>query len=410
VTGLRSREGIDTILWPEIKNWLPAALIPRLKVARAGNPPVPVRVAHPDGLWEIRFGSVEQSQMTFEGAKYDWAGFDEPPHRPVFEAVWRGLTDFYAPFWLTFTPLGSHAPWLYEEFFIGTRDDVDVVTVSQTDNPHLSKEALAAFVAGMKSASDEVLAARETGQFGFLTHRAFPSYDRDTHLINPVPIHADWPRLLICDPANRRPFYFVWLAYDPLRQDWHAYREFPTERLHHQYRTSEWSIQDYATMIRNSEGAERLAGRVIDPRSGKAEYFMKGQRTTSFVDDFAKYGLMFDANVPDTGREETGISRIRELLWYDTRRPVDVHNRPHLYIHNCCRSLDHALHNYAFVPPSARDDRVLQEKAAEAYKDPIDGLRYGILYGAPLGWRGDQASYLPQRDLEDENEIDETWL
>lgn len=410
VTGLSLPKGVGKIMWPEIRDWLPEALIPKLLIQRTGNPSTVTNIKHPTYGWEMIFGSVEQGSMQFEGIKYDWAAFDEPPHRSVFTAVWRGLIDFYSPFWLTFTPLGSHAPWLYEEFFTGERDDVGIVQVMQDDNPFLTPDARAAFLEGVKF-TDEELLARKAGEFGFRTHRAFAGYDRDVHFIDAFRVPPEWPRLLVCDPASRRPFYFVWLAFDVDLRDWHAYREFPTQKLHHQYRTSNWTIQDYATIIRNAEGGERIAARVLDPRFGKARFHIKGVETTSVQEDFARFGLMFDVRVPDTKLEETGIQRIRELFWYDKNMKIDSNNRPHLYVHDCCQSLDFALMNYSFVPPDLKDDRVLPEKTKEAFKDPIDALRYGLLYGIPgVALHGPDGGYFSQKDLENENAIDDSWL
>jgi hypothetical protein len=132
---------------------------------------------------------------------------------------------------------------------------------------------------------------------------------------------------------------------------------------------------------------------------------------TSVCEDFARYGLFFDPRVPDTGREETGIERLRQVMWYDPRLPIDrLNNYPHFVIFNTLKSLPHALLNYSFVPPNLKDDRVLADKTAEAFKDPIDAARYGILYGPPM--RSDQTlnSYIPDQDWETENEIDDSWI
>lgn len=408
VTGLTFPKGIGRILWPEIENWLPEPVRGRLVVHR-GPYGVPVSVAHPDGLWQIFFGSVEQPVMSFEGDKYDAVAFDEPPTRSHFEAIWRGMTDFYAPFWMAFTPLGPNAPWLYEEFWAGKREDVAIVEVCQEENTHLSAEALRSYIEGMKGASEEVLLARRRGRFGFLTHRAITNFDENVHVIEPFPIPRNWGRTLACDPANRRPFYFLWLAYDDRRETFIAYREFPFEQLHHTYRTCDLSVRDYATMLRNVEGEERVDCRVIDPRFGVAEYSIKGQKQTSVCDDFARFGLMFDPRVPDTAREETGLLRLRELLWYDRDQEIGEFNRPRLLIFNTCKSLIHACKNYTFVPPDRRDDRILVEKTTEAFKDPIDALRYGILYGPPRNLERAARSYIPEAALLEENEF-ETWL
>jgi len=406
VTGLSLLKGIGNIIWPELENWLPGGV--KFKVSR-GALSVPIKLAHPDGDWTISFGSVEQGSMAFEGAKHDAVGFDEPPHRPVYNSCWRGLIDFFGSAWMTFTPLGNHAPWIYEEFYTSDREDVAIIEVNQKENPYVSEEALTAFEQGVQFNEEELL-ARQSGKFGFLTYRAFPSYDPDKHLIEPFKIPSSWPRVCACDPASRRPFYFLWLAFDKVNDTFVAYREFPYEKEHYKFRNSEWTIRDYARILRNTEGTERIDARVIDPRFGVAEYTIKGQKTTSVVTDFAEYDIHFDPRVPDTAREEAGIQRIRDLLWFDSRMPIGPQNRPRLVIFNNLKSLPHALSNYSFIPPDARDDRIIKDKASEFAKDPIDTLRYAILYGEPGRCDRAPTSYISEHDLEQENNYGDDWL
>jgi hypothetical protein len=398
-SGLSLLKGIGNIMWPEIEAWLPTAVRGSYKPQR-GAFGVPLSCTLPNGS-TFHFGSIEQGPMQFEGSKLDAVGFDEPPSRPVFAAVWRGLTDFYSPWWMTFTPLGPNAPWLYEEFWRPDRKDVERVEVQIDDNVFLSREARDEFEAGL-TCSEEEKEARLSGRFGFLTYKAFPTY-ADIHHIPYHPIPREWPRRLACDPASRRPFYFLWLAWDTVRNAVFAYREYPFDELHHNYRTTNQTIPDYVTMIRNAEGTERIDHRVIDPRFGPAEYSLKGVKHTSVVDDFMKFGMIFDTRIPNISREEAGIERIRQLLWYDTKQPATELNRPKLFVMDTCKSLDFALRNYTFVAPNIRDERILPEKTTEFVKDPIDTLRYGILPGPPVPLNRRQHNYLPPDALEQDN-------
>lgn len=408
VSGLALPRGIGRIVYPEFEQWLPSAVFNAIK-PRRGPLGTPVQITHPNGLWTIDFGSSEQGSTQFEGTKYDWAGFDEPPNRQVFLSVWRGLVDFFSPFWMTYTPLGVEAQWLYEEFYTKERDDVSIIEVRQSDNPYVSREALDAFEAGVEFTEEELLARRE-GRFGFLSYRAFPTFDPDVHVCKPFKIPREWPKVCACDPANRRPFYFLWLAYDPNADIWYAYREFPREKRHDQYRSTEWSIKDYVTFIRNDEGEERVDARVVDPRFGPAEMRAKGQRLTSVVEDFARFGMHFDSRIPDTQRIETGVERIRELLAYDRRRPIDYANTPRLFLFEHLKSLRFAMENWSFVPPSQRDSRELADKLQEAFKDPVDALRYAILNGPPINLSKRGSGYISQEDLEEHNSIPMGWL
>lgn len=400
VSGLSLERGIGAILWPTIERFIPPVIQKQLSIAK-GSLGVPIRVAFPDGR-VIRFGSELQGSFAFEGDQYTSVGVDEPISKAVWTSIWRGMTDHYAPFWWTFTPLGDYAPWVYRQFILEKRENVGVVYADQRDNPYLSDEALSEFEQGVEF-SEEEEQARRHGRFGFLTHRAFPTFDPAVHVIEPPSLPLSWPRILACDPANRRPFFFTWLAWDAKRDTWIVYREYPHGVPYQSIRQSTFSPLDYATMIRNMEGDEKIYNRKIDPKFGVAEYAIKGQKQTSVVDDFARYGMHFDPRVPGSSRIETGILQLRTLLAYDTQRPIDHFNHPHLLVSAECQNVIDAFMNYSFVPPNARDDSVLEEEFLEAFKDPIDCLRYAVADGPPVGQLNRQTSYISDRVFAEAN-------
>lgn len=407
ISGLSLVKGIGRILWPKIEEFLPSAVkAPGRLQVRRGALSVPIACTNSYGA-TITLGSQEQGSMAFEGANYDAVAFDEPVKKAVFTAAWRGLIDHYGPFCMGFTPLGPDAAWTHREFVLAGRKDIQLIRSSQDENPHLSAKALEEFEEGVDFTEEE-LAARKHGKWGHLTHRAFPLFDPTIHVIPPFQIPDNWPRVCACDPANRRPFFLVWLAYDSVRDTWIVYDEYPKGVPYMQIRSSTTSVREYSSIIRNMEGGRPADVRYIDPRFGPAEYTVKGQKLTSVVDDFADFGLYFDARVPDVARIETGIVKIRELLSYDRSLPVSALNRPKLLITSDCINVAEAFANYSFVPPAARDEHQLDERTLEAYKDAIDAIRYAILPGPPCRLdrhRGGHSS-LERGALEDENNFD----
>lgn len=400
VSGLPLDKGIGAILWPKLEAFLPPRLLqsPQFSVRR-GPMGVPIRVEHPGGH-VIRLASDHLGPFSFEGAAYDAVGVDEPISQAVWQAIWRGLIDFFSPFWFSFTPWGQNAPWLYREFFTHERDDVTVIMGAQDENPHLTDEARKAFVDGIEM-SEEAQAARRFGRFGFLSHRAFPTFDRDVHVIKPFRIPRFWPRALGCDPANRRPFFFVWLAYDQVRDTWIVYREWPTQKFT-AMRASDQTIRDYSAMIHTTEGRERISRRRIDPRFGVAKYSIKGEKQSTTIEDFADHGLYFEpAPIENI---EVGVMEIRERLWYDTNRPISEENRPRILITEDCENVIEGFENWSFVPPNARDETILLEKVQEPFKDPIDGVRYAIAGGPPATYM--RTEFYSARDLARENSFD----
>ena len=385
LTGLNRERGIGGILFPALESMLPVATRKPPKQGGwnvwRGPMSVPMRAQLPHDS-EVYFGSSQQDPGEYEGMYWDWVGVDEPPPRAVWGAVWRGMTDSFAPFWWTMTPIGRNAPYAYQEFVQKSRDDVESIAGSIWDNPYITDEAKRAFLE-QGDYTEEELAARESGAWSFLTHRAFPQWDQAAHVVDTRRPPIGWTRILSVDPAHRRPFAMVWIAFGP-NGEVEVYDEYPFGKLHYKMRASTHTTGDYANLIRQREGDCRAHYRVLDPRFGKAEWSVKGDRVTSIQQDFRKYGLEFDCNVPDTGEIETGVGRIRELMRWDKSAPRVPPNVPKLSVQRHCINMIASMEQWNFMPPSARDALDLPEKFMDAWKDHADCLRYGVLYPRPL--------------------------
>ena len=405
VTGLKMERGIGQILFPKLWEALPLQpkTAGKINVSRAGSPSVPVRMILPNGS-VVYFGSAEQDPMQFEGTAYDYMGFDEPPPRPIYQAAWRGCTDFYARVWMSMTPIGKNSPWIYHELVNDPeRDDVAAIQGSIWDNPHISDDAKRAFLEG-GAFNDEERRAREHGAWVFLSHVAFPQYEPNVHIIPTRQVDEGWIRGLAVDPHHRRPYAMIWAAFGP-NGEVEVYNESPLGVMHHQMRSSGNTVRDYATIIRNMEGRLPADFRVLDPRFGKAEYSIKGQVTSSVQVDFAEQGLFFDFPRDGIAREETGILRLRDLLSYDKTQELSPTNQPKLKIQEHCINTIETFARSNFMPPDIRNPDVLPEKLKEYLKDFRDTARYLVLADRP--WQRDGADglgHITEEDLLADND------
>ena len=402
LSGLPFQRGIGTILWPKIEGLLTPALRQNPGwVVQRGQYSVPVRACHPNG-GEVLFGSGEQAPVSFEGADYDALLNDEPIPRAFWPAVWRGLTDRHGSVLFSMTPIGANAPFVHDELL--KRADSTLITGSIWSNEHMADHSKREFLAGLNCSSEE-RESREMGSFSLLSVRAFPTFDRAFHVVPKRDVKAGWLRICVCDPAHRRPFAFVWLARGP-HGEVEIYDEHPRGVDYISLRSSTQTINDYCSMIRTSEGRHPADVRVLDPRFGKAEWSVKGQQVTSVQQDFEEFGLSFTCDVPDTGREETGIQLIRSLLAWDKNAPISAFNQPKLVVQEHCINTIAALERSTFVPPAVRDPTILDESLSENYVDFRDCVRYGVLI--PLLWdSGTSDGYIDERELgrSDEYEI-----
>ena len=396
LTGLNRERGIGGVIFPALE-----ALLPPKTLAKGGwtvwkGPmSIPMRFQLPHGS-EVYMGSSQQDPSEYEGMNWDWVAVDEPPPRAVWGAIWRGMTDFFAPFWFTMTLIGKNAPYIFQEFVERDRDDVEAITGSIHDNPYISQEAKRAFLEE-GDYTDEERAARESGTPSFLTHRAYPTWDPAAHVIDTRRPPEGWGRMLVVDPAHRRPYAMCWLAFGP-NGEVEVYDEYPFGQLHYKMRASTLTARDYAAIIRTREGDRPATWRVMDPRFGKAEWSLKGDRHTSIQEDFRRYGMIFDCNLPGVDQIETGVARVRELLRWDKTSPLREPNVPLLRVQRHCINTIAGHANWNFAPPAARDALDLSEKMQDAWKDHPDCVRYGVLYPRPA--RRPKTSYIDDQDFQ----------
>lgn len=413
-TGLPARQGILSTMFPKIEEFLPPAVRqhPNYRVQR-GAMSVPLTMILPPELSTmggvIQFASGEQDPMSYEGQSFTSASFDEPPKRNIWAPLWRGLTDQMARLWMTATPIGPNAPWVYE-IFIQKSDELDVSIIaiagSIHENPHITKRAKHEFLEG-GGFTEEERQARESGAWSFLSHRAFPQFEEGIHIVpaeTPIPSKAVIG--VACDPAHRRPFAFIWGA-------WHndellIYDEWPKED-HAKMRTSPYVVKDYARIVREQEQGRHIDYRCLDPRFGVARPSIKGERHTTIKEDFEAAGLYWDCRMDGAEKEEIGIEKLRSMLRYDKKRPLDIFNRPKLRIRANCINTINALAYSSFM--SNRDPDVLDEKMAAKYKDFRDTLRYLVIFPfVPGDNNGEDYSYISDEDLRDYNNDASGWF
>lgn len=411
VSGLGARQGILGTMWPKIESFLPPAVLrhPDFSMSR-GAFSVPQRVSLPRDLSTggavIDFGSGKQDPMEYEGQSWTSCSVDEPFKQVFWGPIWRGMIDHLGPVWFTCTPVGENAPWIYREFIQG---EMNVITVQghMNENPYVTDQARKDFL-DMGGFSDEERDARTKGSWCFLSHLAFPTFDPSVHIIpDETPVDPLWVRGLAVDPAHRRPFMAVWGSVNA-HEEWIIDDEWPFGIDHSKINSSELTVPEYVKLFRNREQGANIDFRCLDPRFGRAAHRLKGEVHTSIQEDFEQAGMLFDCRIDGCEREETGIEKIRQLLYWDKSQPLSPTNRPRLRVKRRCINVINALMHSTFVPPGARTPDSLPEKLAEKFKDSRDCLRYLTLYPyiPPFGTKDASSGYISEEDLIKENNED----
>jgi len=206
----------------------------------------------------------------------------------------------------------------------------------------------------------------------------FPRFNTAINVVDPVNLPTkDVTRYCIIDPAGSKNWFMAWVAVDWSGTYW-VYREWPGVDVGDwaEWKNGKWipgdgakgqgyGIKDYVDLIRDLEAGEEIYERLIDPRLGAAKY-QGSDGSSSIIEDLADEGIVC---IPAPGLDiEDGLQALIGRMSYDTTKPLDSVNRPHFYISSECENIIHALAEYTG-----------EQGLKEAWKDPIDVLRYAAI-------------------------------
>lgn len=246
------------------------------------------------------------------------------------------------------------------------------------------------------SADKATILARAYGVPTKSVSSAFPLFSKEYAPLGNVIKHEDLPwlnrkpnkhgtitpypvtRFMALDPAGSKNWAMGWVAIDAAGT-WYIYAEWPDESY------GDWAlpgdkagpaqkglgfgIAKYVETIKQVEDNLEPFERIIDPRLGNAETQGKeGART--LISDLEENGLTFipapaASSDSNKGEIEDGLQLISNLLAYDTTKPIDSMNHPHLYISDRCQNFIYCMSEYT-----------AKLGTHEATKDFVDLIRY----------------------------------
>lgn len=205
------------IFQPKMEEWVPPGAIVSIEKHQGG---AWKRITWNTGSTTDIF-SHDQDMKVFEGSDYDLVWFDEPPPRPIWNAMWRACTDRGGIMYMTGTPLTS--PWLYQEWqkikdnndplrwWIKFDSDINAKNLGDGDEK-LGLKRLDEFTSFF---SKEEAEARRRGDFVQLQGLVFKDWIRSTHVINEFEIPHYWPIYESIDPHPQKPWAVTYTALAP---------------------------------------------------------------------------------------------------------------------------------------------------------------------------------------------------
>jgi len=358
---------------------------------------------------EIWFMSEESGEQKYQAIDIDWAWKDEfgdLKSEGIVNEILRGLVDRNGMLFVTATPtLGASwaGPLWWEPWRDATGEKDGVVHfcnrpghctangvtfyfVNTEDNTYLSREAVADWVA--RQVTEEQKAVRLHGRFVTLEGLVYPMFHPDRHVVDSMPIPAEWPKWRGMDFGLAAPSTCLWAAVEPATKErgprLHIYREVYDKR---QGKTVEMTCN----LIRDASGQEEYQQTVLDPSCWNQDPAPAAVGGFFVVaDEYARNGIYAE-------RANNEVEASVERIWrYLVGTPDEG---PRLVIHRCCENLIKELRRQRWkkgITGLTQSTGIgMGDKIEKSDPDhAIDALRYIVMAGPLEG----STFFGPERD------------
>lgn len=302
-----------------------------------------------DGL--ISHNTHEQDTMQFEGAKFHNLFEDEPCPREKHVASMRGLIDYHGKCWMTLTPIGIDADWIYDDIYLADDPDIFWMNLDIRDNPYLSEEAIRQFE---KQLSPDEIEARLHGKFMRMSGLVFKEWqDKEPYVIEPFQIPDDWTRIRAIDPHLRKEMAILWCAIDP-DNNLYFYDELHMKGL----------VSIISERILEKTGDDHIQYTVID-NSANAPDVITG---VNIRNEFARCGVPTLLASKDV---ISGINKIHEYLKLNDDKNSEAFGKPKTVMFKTLSRLRWEMKHYIWNPNKEEEEKVRKKD-----DDMIDDLRY----------------------------------
>lgn len=368
---------IEKVLEPKLKQFLPPKYIKHEKRVTGGYLN---RIECRDGS-TVDFLTKEQSDMSFEGADWDFYWGDEPQGKRKFDAIQRGLVDRKGFGCITFTPLIE--PWMKEEL-VDKADGIfiEVITASIFDNTTdirgneiLSKSAIEEW---KRTLSEDVAQTRIFGKFFHLRGTVYTEFG-EVHC-QTFPYSYPDPVVCILDPHDRQPHHVIWAVITP-NDDLYVHTELTVHCTVEELAKKIKSIEKNMTsVIEGPEGKREIRTgynmrrRLIDPNFGRKPLITTGR---NMIEELARAGCGSWKEADDPIEE--GHLKVKDYLHYVAGEPISLTNKPKLYFHKERTPLTiRSMRNYQYSEwvGQTREERDPKEAPKEKDTHGADCIRY----------------------------------
>lgn len=348
----------------EIKTWWPKGRYTALKNGRTY-----VSEYRTDTDWVFDKMSYEQDTKDWESATLGVAVFDEPPPKEKFAATVSRMRRGGLII-IGMTPL-SNAAWIMDDLVDSHSEKTAVVYGDIEDNckEHgvrgiLEHSHIQQMIENMDP--DEV-DARAHGKAMHLSSVILGrSFKREFHVVPddyPTPSGSQW--FTVVDPARGKP-WAIGVGWVDARGQIVFDDEYPKEDWL-RVKETKLMLKDYADILRIMESGKQIEYRIFDRHYSN----QRNDVGSTLKQDLAeKYGIETVDSYSCEEEVESGVQKIKNMLGFNDKMPIDSQNFPRLRIKSRCKNIIRAMERWPRNPKTLRPDE------NSPYKDHADLVRY----------------------------------
>lgn len=210
-------EGIQKIVIPEITKWLPPSDL--INGSWEDSYSKAERTLTLTNGSTVELMSYDQKLEKFAGTSRHFCHFDEEPPKDIFNECRMRLLDTGGLWWMTMTPVEGMT-WVYDDLYepgLVPGSNIAVITIDTEENPYVTKAEIEFALEGLDASERK---ARKEGKFVQLGGLAFPEFDPNVHVIDPLDEEKlrailPWTQYASLDHGLNNPTAWLYHAVSP---------------------------------------------------------------------------------------------------------------------------------------------------------------------------------------------------
>jgi phage terminase large subunit-like protein len=317
--------------------------------------------------WIMEVLTYEQDRKQHEGANLGCVLFNEPPPKSLWTPNISRLRGKGRAL-VAMTPL-TEAGWFFDEVAPTIEvvyADVESACKEHGTRGHLDHNQIDSMISMYDAEERE---ARIDGKAMYLKGLIFKDFNPNVHILK-QPVQAQHNQTLyhVVDPHTDKPFAMIWATVDP-RGVVTIVDEWPNVDFY-KWKNCNLSIPDYKNIFADKENGVYVTKRIIDRHFAEVTH-LSGMTRKTLRDEFMDAGIDFFPSYQAAEEVDTGISKVREYLRFNSNRPIDSYNTPKLFINPHCFNTIKSLTRWS------RDAKT--GKVTDEFKDFCDVVRYLVM-------------------------------